>query len=66
MVDEGFAKQYPMAAITPDDPKTIRLKQEWIAKNSPVLESLRKSAYPNLPSIVSSAPVSTQGFKLVK
>jgi hypothetical protein len=66
MVDEGFAKQYPMAAITPDDPKTIRLKQEWIAKNSPVLDSLRKSAYPNLPSIVSSAPVSTQGFKLVK
>jgi hypothetical protein len=66
MVDEGFAKQYPMAAITPDDPKTIRLKQEWIAKNSPVLESLRKSAYPNLPAVGSSAPVSTQGFKLVK
>ena len=66
MVDEGFAKQYPMAAITPDDPKTIRLKQEWIAKNSPVLESLRMSAYPNLPAVGSSAPVSTQGFKLVK
>ena len=55
MVDEGFAKQYPMAAMTPEDPKTIRLKQEWLAKHSPVLESLRMSAYPNLPSIGGSA-----------
>jgi hypothetical protein len=51
MVDEGFAKQYPMAAITPEDPKTIKLKQEWMAKHAPVLESLRMSAYPNLPAI---------------
>jgi hypothetical protein len=55
MVDEGFAKQYPMAAITPEDPKTIKLKQEWLAKHSPVLESLRMSAYPNLPAIGGSA-----------
>jgi len=66
MVEEGFNKQYPMAAITPDDPKTIKLKQEWIAKHAPVLESLRMSAYPNLPAIGSSAPISTQGYKLVK
>jgi hypothetical protein len=66
MVDEGFNKQYPMAALTPDDPKTIKLKQDWMAKHSPILESLRTSAYPNLPSISSPAPVSTQGFKLVK
>jgi len=56
MVDEGFNKQYPMAAITPDDPKTIKLKQEWLAKHSPILESLRMSAYPNLPAISSSLP----------
>jgi len=55
MVEEGFNKQYPMAAITPDDPKTIKLKQEWIAKHAPVLESLRMSAYPNLPAIGGSA-----------
>jgi hypothetical protein len=66
MVDEGFNKQYPMAALTPDDPKTMKLKQDWLAKHSPILESLRTSAYPNLPALGSSAPVSTQGFKLVK
>lgn len=65
MVEEGFNKQYPLAALTPDDPKTIKLKQDWLIKHSPVLESLRMSAYPNLPSI-GSAPASTQGFKLVK
>ena len=66
MIDEGFNKQYPMAALTPEDPKTIKLKQEWLAKHSPILESLRMSAYPNLPAVTSSAPVSTQGYKLVK
>jgi len=66
MVIEGFNKQYPMAALTQDDPKTIKLKQEWMAKHAPVLESLRMSAYPNLPAIGSSAPISTQGYKLVK
>ena len=55
MVDEGFAKQYPMAAITPEDPKTIKLKQEWMAKHAPILESLRMSAYPNLPAIGGSS-----------
>ncbi len=66
MIDEGFNKQYPMAALTPEDPKTIKLKKEWLAKHSPILESLRMSAYPNLPAVTSSAPVSTQGYKLVK
>jgi hypothetical protein len=55
MVIEGFNKQYPMAALTPDDPKTIKLKQEWMAKHAPVLESLRMSGYPNLPAIGGSS-----------
>lgn len=55
MVEEGFGKQYALAALTPDDPKTIKLKQEWMAKHAPVLESLRMSAYPNLPAIGGSS-----------
>ena len=65
MVEEGFLKQYPMAALTPDDPTTIKLKQEWMAKHSPILESLRSSAYPNLPKLSSSSALQAQADAII-
>jgi hypothetical protein len=65
MVEEGFNKQYPIAAVTPDDPTTIKLKQEWLAKHSPILESLRSSAYPNLPKMSSSSALQSQADAII-
>jgi soluble lytic murein transglycosylase-like protein len=65
MVEEGFIKQYPLAAVTPDDPTTIKLKQEWMAKHSPILESLRASAYPNLPKLSSSSALQSQADAII-